>query len=251
MMFTRFISRFLVIVLVLGLFSAGPMLKQTAAQPVIQTALNCTFTVSKPVVNLRSGAGTEFDVVGQLANAETMAVINQAAGSDGFVWWQSADGWVRSDMGTSDCPSTCGNTICEYGETATSCAQDCTSTGANTGTATATNTENLISTGTGCLVENSQACYESVDCWPNCNICDSWLNDFGCVTCFCEEPATSTGTGTTTTTATTSSPAATGTGCVFATCDDCIAAFPCTDGACTQTSCDLNEFGCPVCTTSN
>ena len=38
--------------------------------------------------------------------------------------------------------------------------------------------------------------------------------------------------------------------CVYATCEDCIAAFPCSGGACANTECTLNQYGCPVCTTS-
>lgn len=235
-MFTRTLRRTLMVILFIVLVGVIPLFGQpgTPAAPVVEAALNCTFTASFPAVNLRSGPGTEYDITDQLANGDTLAVIDQSAGKDGFVWWKSVDGWVRSDMGTSDCPSTCGNTVCEYGENATSCAQDCSSKPQSA--ATANSTTNLVSTGEGCFLADSQSCYESVDCWPDCNVCTSWLNAFGCVTCQCEEPTTSDTT--------------TGSGCDFATCEDCIAAFPCFPGPCTQTECTLNEFGCPVCTTS-
>lgn len=228
----RSINRSLTVALLVALLVFVPLLGPSAPAPAAEAALDCTFTASFPSVNLRSGAGTDFDIVGFLSSGDTLAIIDQAAGDDGFVWWKSAEGWVRSDMGTSDCPSTCGNTICENGENSTTCTQDCGSTARP-----ATGTTNLVSTGENCVVNNSQACFESVSCWPNCNVCDSWLNEFGCVTCFCEEPVTTTS-------------EATGTGCDFATCDDCIAAFPCFPGPCTQTECTLNDFGCPVCSTS-
>jgi hypothetical protein len=242
-MFARTRNRSLVVATLVALLGAVPVLGQVAASPppTSLTALNCTFTAQYPAVNLRSGAGTENDIVGTINTGETLTVIDQAAGSDGFVWWKSADGWVRSDMGTSDCPATCGNTVCEYGENNTSCAQDCgttttSSTSSTTSSTTSTtSTANLQSTGEGCYVDSCQSCYESISCWPTCNVCDCWQNAFGCVTCFCQEPTTST---------------TTGTGCEYATCEDCIAAFPCTGGACTNTECTLNQYGCPVCTTS-
>jgi hypothetical protein len=125
-MSARTLIRSLIVAVFVSLIGAVPVLGENTASPplAIQTALNCTFTSQYPAVNLRSGAGTENDIVGTLNTGDTLAVIDQAAGSDGFVWWKSADGWVRSDMGTSDCPSTCGNTVCEYGETSTSCAID-------------------------------------------------------------------------------------------------------------------------------
>jgi hypothetical protein len=231
-MLARSLSRILIVTLAITLVGVVPLLDQQTSRsaPVAEAALSCTFTAKYPAVNLRSGAGIEYDKVGTLANGETLAVIDQAAGNDGMVWWKSAEGWVRSDMGTSDCPSTCGNTVCEYGENSTSCAKDCGSTAA--AQSTTTTTTNLTSTGEGCYVSDCQSCYESISCYPTCNVCDCWKNAFGCVTCFCQEPTT------------------TSTGCVFATCDECIAAFPCSPGPCTKTECTLNEYGCPVCSTS-
>jgi hypothetical protein len=235
-MLTRSLSRILIVTLAITLLGAVPLLNQPTSRsaPVAEAALDCTFTAKYPAVNLRSGAGIEYDRVGTLKNGETLAVIDQAAGNDGMVWWKSVEGWVRSDMGTSDCPSTCGNTVCEYGENSTSCAQDC---GATAAPSASTTTTNLVSTGEGCYVNDCQSCYESISCYPTCNVCDCWKNAFGCVTCYCEEPTTDT--------------TSTGSGCEFATCDACIAAFPCSPGPCTKTECNLNEYGCPVCSTSS
>lgn len=240
-MSARLFIRMLGITLVAILVGGVPLLDQPTSRSItiVEAALDCTFTAKYPVVNLRSGAGIGYSVVGTLRSGQTLAVIDQAAGPDGMVWWKSIEGWVRSDMGTSDCPATCGNTVCEYGENSTTCAKDCGSSGAAQST-TSTAASTLVSTGEGCYVADCQSCYESISCYPTCNVCDCWKNAFGCITCFCEEPTTDT----TDTTGTTSS------GCKFATCDECIAAFPCIPGPCTKTECTLNEYGCPVCSTS-
>jgi hypothetical protein len=242
MVFVQSHSRSGLLILALIILSLVPLMGTgpTTTPPAVEAALSCTFTAEYPVVNLREGPGIDYPRLGRLAFGDTLAVIEQAAGADGFVWWQSADGWVRSDLGSSDCPATCGNTVCEYGETLSSCAQDCS--GASSASAS---TVNLQSTGEGCVVPDSQSCYESIDCYPDCNVCDSWLNDFGCVACQCDSPADSTTTSTDGTTTTNAS------GCVYDTCEECIAAFPCTPGPCTKTECELNDFGCPVCSTSS
>jgi len=110
----------------------------TASEPFqVTPTLDCTFTVSFPVVLLRAGPGATFARVGFLNEGDTLHVVGQDAGADGFVWWQSADDtWVRSDLGTSDCPATCGNNVCEIGEDASICAQDCTGATSTTGGAT-------------------------------------------------------------------------------------------------------------------
>ncbi len=51
------------------------------------------------IVNKRSGPGTNFEIVAELPPQFTAAVIGQAAGDDGFTWWQLDDEtWVRSDI---------------------------------------------------------------------------------------------------------------------------------------------------------
>lgn len=50
-------------------------------------------------INKRSGAGTTFDVAGQLLAGTAQEVIGQASGEGGFVWWQLEDeSWVRNDV---------------------------------------------------------------------------------------------------------------------------------------------------------
>ena len=219
----------------------------TTVEAQTTTTMDCTFTSNYTIVLLRDGPGRTFTRVGFLRTGDTLRVVDQAPGEDLFVWWRSdQDTWVRSDLGTSDCPATCGNTICEYGETEASCAQDCTGV-----TTAGASTAQLISTGVGCLAANSQQCLDSIDCYPDCSPCEVFMNTFGCVTCECGDAIGTTAAATTTTTAATATlPTATGVGCTFATCADCIAAFPCTDGPCSVTECSLNEFGCPVCETA-
>lgn len=221
------------------------------AAPRRQEALNCTFTVTVAGANMRGGPSQRFGVLRSALNGEAMRVIGQGVDFDGFIWWQNSnDEWVRSDLGSDDCPTVCGNAVCEEGETTESCSEDCT---AFTNNAALASAGLLVSTGVGCVVQDCDSCYETIECYPDCNVCDCFKNEFGCVECFCdfgeetddtttEDGAAAEGTGDDT--------AATGTGCVFESCEACIAAFPCTNGPCTQTSCELNEFGCPTCTTA-
>lgn len=57
-------------------------------------------------VNLRTGPGTNFDRAGTLGAGESFEVVGQAAGSDGFTWYElENDAWVREDIITlqGDC----------------------------------------------------------------------------------------------------------------------------------------------------
>ena len=192
-----------------------------------QQQIDCTFTVERPVVNLRNGPGIVYDRVGTLESGETLRVIGEAKGDDGYIWWEGPDDtWVRSDLGSSDCPAICGNAVCEYGEDASSCSQDC---GSGSGATSLSSSQDY------CLVPDCQSCYESISCYPECSDCTCSSNIYGCVTCYCTTPDDS----------------ASDSGCEFDTCDECIAAFPCFPGPCTYTECTYNEFGCPVCETGS
>jgi hypothetical protein len=60
----------------------------------------CTISATSGV-NLRSGPGTEFGVVGALGSGTSIQADAQSTGSDGFVWWRLTNGfWVRSDVVT-------------------------------------------------------------------------------------------------------------------------------------------------------
>lgn len=203
-----------------------------------QTSMNCTFTATRNA-NLRGGAGVTFEKVGTLEVGDTMQVMGQSTGKDGYIWWQGQNNqWVRSNLGTSTCPAVCGNDICESDETSSSCAQDCGSASTNTGTTTTTTTTTTTNSD-NCLVNSCESCYQSVSCYPTCNKCTCSKNAAGCTTCFCTSPS-----------GTDDSGEATGSGCTYESCEACIAAFPCTPAVCTKKQCSLNANGCPVCSTA-
>ncbi len=235
------------IALVTGLapawLDAQPTVNAASSGPVADGAsfqsMNCTFTVTVRLANLRDGPGTEYDKVGSVVAGDTINVTGQGTGEDGYVWWQFADGWIRSDLGDSDCPSTCGNDVCEYDEDISTCAADCTSV------------PNLVSYGEGCVVEDCRECYESISCWPDCSGgCQCFLNVYGCVTCECDDGEDA-AVAAEDVTSVADDTVATGISCVYDTCQECIDAFPCIPGPCTVQECELNEFGCPVCQTSS
>jgi hypothetical protein len=69
----------------------------------------CMVMVAGPFnVNLRSGAGTSFDIVGSLGPNETIGVDGQTTDNDGFTWYRTVNGaFVRTDIvvATGDCAS--------------------------------------------------------------------------------------------------------------------------------------------------
>lgn len=167
--------------LAVGLIITAALLLGPSYTGQAQDAGSCTFTATLNNITLRSGPGTTFAQVGILNNGQTLTIVGREVGADGYVWWQSVNGeWVRSDLGTSDCPSLCGDGVCEYGETANTCPADCTGVVAGAG--------GVLNTGTGCLVQTCEACYEAVNCYPDCNVCSCDLNEFGCITCYCDYP---------------------------------------------------------------
>ncbi len=59
----------------------------------------CQITSTGGTVNKRSGAGVNFEIVGQLAFNASAVATGQASGSDGLTWWLLDDGgWVREDV---------------------------------------------------------------------------------------------------------------------------------------------------------
>ena len=210
----------------------------THATPRAQTTtLNCTFTAAaaaNATVRLRGGPGSGFPMVGTMQTGDSLKVTGEDTGTDGFIWWQvGTDMWVRSDLGTSDCPAACGNDVCENGESSTSCAADCGAASTTSESTTPAETAAPV-----CLVDGCQSCYESIDCYPDCSECECSTDDSGCATCFCQFPQSSS-----------SNTTAIGNSCEFESCEACIAAFPCSGGPCTKTECSLNAYGCPVCST--
>lgn len=216
--------------------------------PVTLTATDeaalCTFTAAR-AINLRAGPGTRYEIVGVLRGGESADVIGQETGRDGYIWWRVGSAWVRSDLGESDCAPVCGNQVCESGEDAARCAQDCPlpTPGATATPAAAVTATTAASSSSACLASDCDACYRTISCYPDCNQCTCSKNSFGCPTCYCRYPASSQ-------TRTTTSASSASRACDFASCEACIAAFPCSPGPCGTTQCSLNEFGCPECTTA-
>jgi len=68
------------------------------------SAMTCVIT-APGTANLRSGAGTNFNIAGSLSAGQTVEANGQAAGADGMMWYRLLDGaWVRSDVvGFPDC----------------------------------------------------------------------------------------------------------------------------------------------------
>ncbi len=63
----------------------------------------CTVTAGNQTINLRGGAGTNFNAVGALEPSQTADAVGQAQGADGFTWFTLSDGsWVRSDVVLAD-----------------------------------------------------------------------------------------------------------------------------------------------------
>lgn len=62
----------------------------------------CTVTVNNANVNIRRGASTDTETVGQREAGETLSIDAQVRGSDGFTWWRLTGGlgWVREDVVT-------------------------------------------------------------------------------------------------------------------------------------------------------
>lgn len=68
-----------------------------AAEAMITTVC----TAAGAAANLRSMPSTDAEVMGELAQEESVELIGQTAGADGVIWFQTSDGlWVRSDVVT-------------------------------------------------------------------------------------------------------------------------------------------------------
>lgn len=66
------------------------------ADPVNRT---CFILIIGSDVNVRSGPGTDFDILNSLTENETIGIDGQTEGNDGFTWWHTVEGtWVRSDV---------------------------------------------------------------------------------------------------------------------------------------------------------
>lgn len=69
-------------------------------------AMSGACTISGDNVNVRSGPGEDFDVVGSVNSGQNMAITGQTQTADGLTWYQvDSGGWVSADVVTTagDC----------------------------------------------------------------------------------------------------------------------------------------------------
>lgn len=66
---------------------------------------NCEISAGDSARNFRADAGGGFDVINVLQSAQTIKAITQKRGTDGVYWYETAQGWIRSDAGipSDDC----------------------------------------------------------------------------------------------------------------------------------------------------
>ena len=79
-----------------GLISSSPA-GDTSAPAAPAVAEACTLSAPDADKNLRTGPGTTFDVIGFLPRGSSLEAIGQAQDSFSFVWYQTAQGWLRFD----------------------------------------------------------------------------------------------------------------------------------------------------------
>lgn len=61
--------------------------------------LGCIVTANSAIVNLRSGAGTDFDISGTMNSGDSAVASGYTMADDGFRWWQlNANSLVREDL---------------------------------------------------------------------------------------------------------------------------------------------------------
>lgn len=80
--------------------AAAPVAAEAQAAPATATPVPATLTITSDLVNVRSGPGTEFDLVGTAATGETFTVLAKTAAAD---WWQvccveGQNGWVFGEL---------------------------------------------------------------------------------------------------------------------------------------------------------
>ena len=73
-----------------------------AAAPAPAAVISATLTIASDLVNVRSGPGTEYELVGAAATGESFAVVAKDAAGD---WWEiccvgGQNGWVFGELAT-------------------------------------------------------------------------------------------------------------------------------------------------------
>ncbi|MBX3065347.1 MAG: SH3 domain-containing protein [Anaerolineae bacterium] len=78
---------------------AGSQQAATLPTATVAATANVLCQVTSVItINVRSGPGTGFPVVGELRADGAVTVIGQAKDRSGEVWWQFKRGWVRNDV---------------------------------------------------------------------------------------------------------------------------------------------------------
>jgi hypothetical protein len=73
----------------------------TVQPEVLVSGAVCVIAAQDANVNLRAEPSTEATDMGMLNVGATAQIVGQVLGTDGIIWWQTADGfWVRSDVVT-------------------------------------------------------------------------------------------------------------------------------------------------------
>jgi hypothetical protein len=73
--------------------------KREWGAPASSEPLFCFVVTINDSTNVRTGPGTDYDILASVEHNSRMIVFGQTTGEDGFVWWQVGDGaWVRDDV---------------------------------------------------------------------------------------------------------------------------------------------------------
>jgi uncharacterized protein YraI len=68
-------------------------------QPGVTDSTACVLTARVNDVNLRSGPGTAYNIIGKLALDQQVQATGWITGEEGFTWWQLTNGaWARGDV---------------------------------------------------------------------------------------------------------------------------------------------------------
>ncbi len=81
---------------------AAPAAPAAAAAPAPPSSVSATLTIASDLVNVRSGPGTEYELVGSAATGESFAIVAKNATGD---WWEiccvgGQNGWVFGELAT-------------------------------------------------------------------------------------------------------------------------------------------------------
>jgi len=72
---------------------------------IVDFGAECEISAGDQARNLRADAGSGFDVINTLQPGQALTGVTQKRGTDGIYWYETTNGWIRSDAGvtTPDC----------------------------------------------------------------------------------------------------------------------------------------------------